>query len=311
MSETTLSEIARQSMPAKGLDFYQRYIKQLPDFGVYADVPASVYHRWPAVSKSLLHVIDTQTMAHVRQELEHPEDRRSQALDEGTLYHLYLLQRRHFDSMVAPAPINPKTGVEYGRDSKAYEAAREAAGDKLLLGKSDVARMQAMSEALARKPLAKSLARCKGEYEVSILWKDEATGLPCKARLDKLVRGQCVVDLKTVGRSASMHAFGRDASAFGYDTQAAHYLEGCRVLGLGCSRFAFIAQEDYPPYESAVYYVSDEHAEAALPLESARVRVRECMARLSACLKSDSWPGYGDEALPLRLPEWRTRNVGE
>ena len=90
----------------------------------------------------------------------------------------------------------------------------------------------------------------KGEVEMSYYWQDELTGIDCQARPDcfKIVDGRgIVVDLKTT-TDASTDSFRRDAIKYGYDMQAAMFIDACqKEYGIPCD-FIFVAIEKTPPY---------------------------------------------------------------
>ena len=54
--------------------------------------------------------------------------------------------------------------------------------------------------AVRRHPLAGAVLLASGEPEVSFYWIDAATGVTCRARVDWLVPGKALIDVKTVGR---------------------------------------------------------------------------------------------------------------
>jgi len=70
-----------------------------------------------------------------------------------------------------------------------------------------------------------------GYPQVSIIWRDEESGVPCKARLDYLKR-KAVVDLKTVEDSLGIplkKAFARSIATYKYHIQARLYLDAVKI----------------------------------------------------------------------------------
>lgn len=74
--------------------------------------------------------------------------------------------------------------------------------------------------------------------QLTVLWIDEETGMPCKARLDGVshcqldgmdAAGSIRWDLKTT-RADGPYAFNRDANGYGYDLQDAHYSSGAAAI---------------------------------------------------------------------------------
>lgn len=74
-----------------------------------------------------------------------------------------------------------------------------------------------------------------GVKERPILWECTESGLPLKAKLDILYKNQIVYDLKTTSAS-SQKSFPSHFQDFGYDRQAAFYLDAAQA-----KRFVFVA----------------------------------------------------------------------
>ena len=85
---------------------------------------------------------------------------------------------------------------------------------------------------------------------------------------------------------------------FGYDLQAAHYLDGQNALGVYRDDFYFLAVEKTPPYAVAVYRADDAF------LSTGRTKLAKLRALYAECLAADSWPGYPDTIMGLALPTW-------
>lgn len=106
----------------------------------------------------------------------------------------------------------------------------------------------------------------EGRAEVSIFWQDEATALPCKARIDFLTP-YSIIELKTLSNSvgkdiatACIHEIGYQR----YGISAVHYMYGLNYLiSQGVTefasdhrpgfQFAFIQTGDYPVFYSREY----------------------------------------------------------
>ncbi len=99
-----------------------------------------------------------------------------------------------------------------------------------------------------------------GTKELSIYWSDEA-GVRWKARPDCFTR-EIVVDLKTTG-DCRPQAFKATRERFGYDLQAAHYVDAVARLTGNKLRFAFVAVELGAPYSVWVHELAAEELRAA------------------------------------------------
>ena len=107
-------------------------------------------------------------------------------------------------------------------------------------------------------PVARWLAQ--GHKELSIYWGDEQNGR-WKARPDCFT-DDMVLDLKTT-RDCRTDPFRRTREHYGYDLQAAHYVEAVSRLTGTTPRFAFLAIELEPPYPVRVHELTAHELAAA------------------------------------------------
>lgn len=130
--------------------------------------------------------------------------------------------------------------------------------------------------------------------EKVLTWTDNETGVECKGRLD-VIMPDTIIDYKTT-TNAGTDAFMREALRYGYDLQAAMYMEAARANGYDPRAFVFIAQEKDPPYLINILYASDAF------LDRGAWIMRDLLKKYKECRDTDKWPGYGINQ--LILPEW-------
>jgi len=135
--------------------------------------------------------------------------------------------------------------------------------------------------------------------ELSIYW--DAMGIPCKARLDRLVDvGDylLVLDLKTTD-SVDPSSFEKKVSGWmNYIFQAAWYAEAASVAYNKPAKFIFIGIERAEPWSAAIFEVSDEMmAEGTNQINEARRILRECM-------ETKTWPKPEVPYNVMNLPPW-------
>jgi len=136
-----------------------------------------------------------------------------------------------------------------------------------------------------------------------LVWKDEATGVLCKGRIDRLtsVSDQpVVVDVKTTGKPASTHNFQQAVQAYGYHAQAAHYLLGVHTLmpDAPIPKFLWLVCETEAPNLVRVFEADDEAlAIGADQMAAALQQFKECEA-------SGFWPGWPEGLDIAGLPAW-------
>jgi hypothetical protein len=141
--------------------------------------------------------------------------------------------------------------------------------------------------------------------ELSVQWKDDATGVLCKARLDAYnERIGTVIDIKTT-IDASPQGFGRKLYAYGYNRQAAWYLDSLRAHNESAYHFVFIAVEKEPPYSIGLYRLSDE------AIKLSRSENQALLRRYAECSRTDVWPGYTDGIEDISIPKYGLTDMEE
>lgn len=284
--------VARADYPAFGA---------VPEVGVYANVPFSVYFSWRALNHSTLRKMDD-SAEHYRYAMDNPSDDETPSKAFGTAGHEMFLESERFAARVVPAPINPKTQKAYGRDTIAWsEYASQYAG-KMILTADEMDRLRAMIDKLRVHPSIEPLMSEPGFSEVCIVWDDAITGLRCKARIDRLIPTWGRLDLKTT-RKAKHTEFRRSLLQYGYFTQDAFYGMGVKALQdaklLACKdRSVFVAIESEPPHGIGVYEVGADS------LGLAHNIVREWLCSVESCMKRGVWPGYSEQVQAIDVPEY-------
>src|SRR5690606_17905555 len=169
-------------------------------------------------------------------------------------------------------------------------------GTVALLAK-DYARVQAMADKLSEHATATALLS-KGRAEVSAYATHERTDVRMRGRFDWL-NEDMLVDYKTAA-TADPRRFGHAAAQFGYDMQAAWYLDLARANDLDPRGFVFIVQEKEPPFEVACIQLDPD------AVESARSLNEHALERFRDCTESGVWPGHTpDEVVSAEVPGWR------
>jgi len=264
----------------------------MPEPGLYAQIPEADYHGDPhslsvSGAKDLL-----RAPALYQWRLTHPEER--DYFDFGSAAHAHLLGTGR-DVVAVDAPDWRTADARAERD-------RIRAEDRVPVLEQDWRRIEDMADAVSNHPLASSLLS-GGQPEVSAYAIDPHTGILRRGRFDYL-GPDAIVDYKTT-TSAEPSQFAKSCANYGYDMQAAWYLDLCTLLGEDRAAFAFVAQEKTEPYLVEVYAL-DDAAE-----ERGRRRNRRALETFQRCLEADHWPGYTDAAYTeLALPRWAMYEEG-
>lgn len=278
-------------------------------------MPAELYHSagvtpQPALSSSGARMIEQECPALYHYRHLDPAYVREQkrAFDIGTALHLLVLEPELFEGAVSVIEGKKKNGKPSdGYASQDAKDQRDAAygGGKTPLLPEEIAKLRAMRDAIFRHPVAK-LAFVGGVAERSYFWKDEETGIWCKARPDYApAHLRYFTDVKT-STSANPRAFERRVWDLGYHMQAAWYLDARHAIdGVRPERFAFIVVSTEPPHlVTPVWLDAETVAWGALQNQ----RARQTFAR---CLERGEWPAYRDPEKPhvdtaftVTLPPW-------
>jgi hypothetical protein len=262
--------------------------------GVYYDLSYDDYADIAAVRWSDLRLLDESALKY-RHGLTHPREDTA-ALSLGRLTHTAVLEPELIDSDYAVY----LGAVFRGRE---YDAFVDEHPGKTIVHVIEMAEALAMARSLRNYPPARKVLR-SGHSEVTLLWRDTATGILCKGRVDWLrPRAQVAADVKTT-KTIDARQFGIQAHGLLYEAQLAFYHGGLFELGLDC-QFKVLAVEKKPPFEPAVFTLGEDQ------LYAGEVVVSQLMAKLAECHESRRWgPRYACEQ-PLDLPSWAYPNEDE
>jgi len=169
---------------------------------------------------------------------------------------------------------------------KGYEAWLDlaASGSRIYLDRDEMALVKTQAEAIGRhRKAVKALVELRGLNEQAITWEDAETGLPMRARMDRvLIEAGLIVDLKTTS-SSNTKEWEKSSWEFRYHCQAALYIEAARQEWGRDFGFCFVCVSSGNPVQVAVR-VPDE----AL-LEAGRLDNRETIREVAECWRSGDW----------------------
>lgn len=255
--------------------------------GVY---PKLSYREYDAIDAWRRGVIcaGRKSMAHLRYARDNPKPATKDMLF-GQALHSSVFEPADFEKRVALAPINPKTQKPYGLDSDKAIAFMEQNPNLIVLGGDDRETLIDMGQSLRDNADTAAFLYACLETELTLVWRDEHTGVMCKTRLDGICNGGAdglgVVDLKSTG-DASPAAFARDCFNYGYHIQGAMALDALKTLGRDELDFTLIAVEKDGAYE-ATYYTLDQAW-----IEKGQETYRSILAQIAECEELGVWPGY-------------------
>lgn len=220
--------------------------------GIYYDLSADEYHADPALSSTGLKKLlrnpleywDSSPLNPDREQLD------TLALKNGRAFHTMLLEPEKFASEFAIKP-NCKTTTVKG-----------------MIGEGDYNDMLGAATVIKQSPFLSNLCE-GGRPEVSVFWRDDETGIMCRARFDYL-HPEWAIDYKTT-TDISKDKLAYTVADYGYDISAAMYMEGlrkAREMGVyqdsGHNDFILLFQSKKRPYIPRALLLSDKLLEIGL-----------------------------------------------
>lgn len=300
--------------------------------GLYR-LPPAEYHARPELSQSSAKkLLRPSCPALFKQSLD-DGDEPKHAWDIGSAAHKVVLGTGP-DLVVVEG--DGKLGPEvWNTDKVRAEVAAVRARGAVPLKPSEWDKVHAMADAIRAHPIASALFMPRGkpdlgpqgtgEAEVAVIWRDERTGVNCRAMVDYLpyfslvdrdgtpasapaYPGRLLIpDYKTTGKEygASPENIGRQMGDRQYYFQMAWYLMGLRAVGYARedSQPLLVFQETRKPY---LVTVAQPDRDA---MRLGEIRCREALDVYAKCVREDRWPGYSDDVVIAELPPWETREL--
>jgi len=260
--------------------------------GIYYDLPFPTYTKADGLNQSKLKVLKRSPRKFLHAIEVGRED--TEALGIGRAIHTAVLEPEKFHSMFFQLPeLNLRT------------TAGKAERDALLVANEGKEALKADDYQLVFDTAAAVLGHSDAAKllrdttrEMCIWWKDEATDVLCKARLDAYhAPTRTIVDLKTT-QDASPAAFRKSIYQYGYHLQAGWYAAALRAHGVMVDHFVIIAVEKASPFDVGVYRLTDE------VLKLSRKENQALLRQYAQCLRTDNWPGYTEGIVDIGLPDY-------
>lgn len=270
--------------------------------GAYPDISAEDYHGReicdaPSVSSSGLKLITSKSCrhfwAHSPMNPNRPERKAKSHFAIGHAVHDVLLlgERWNTHYYVLPEGYDSRKR-EWGDYKEAAEyAARKG---RTVLSKTQADMVLAMADQVVRDDLANALLTA-GTPEMTLAAKDPQTDVWMRARPDILPDVMEIIpDIKTAV-DASLDAYERAATKFGYFQSAAHYLDVIEQLyGPAKRRFVLITVEKEYPFVVTIDHLDDTD------IDLARLKNRHALNRFAECVRTGFWPAYTTPERPIR-----------
>lgn len=271
--------------------------------GTY-DLPSEVYHAdqmcaVPTLSSSLARLMLTRSPRHAwhaspRLNPDHQSDDRK-TFDIGRAAHRAVLGKGG-DYVAYPEHILAKNGAASTAEAKEWAGEMRARGATPLKA-AEVEQINDMAGEIMARLAAFDLTFPPARSEITAI--AEIDGVLCRAMFDHAPEDprQPLWDLKTT-TDASPEAVQRAVMGYGYDVQAAHYLEVWKAATGEDRAFQFMFIEKDAPHEISIVRLGGDSLTMAMKRTA---RAREMWGH---CLKSGVWPGYPADIIQIDLPEF-------
>jgi hypothetical protein len=144
------------------------------------------------------------------------------------------------------------------------------------------------------------------EYQLSLFWTDEQSGVRMKTRPDICKRKKnVIVNLKTT-LDGSPEAFSKDINKYDYALQACIESRGCVASGImpTVDNYFWLVVEKVAPFNATIYEFTQSDLNACMD------NLDFLLNKIARAEKQNLWPGYSERAdnkygiLNAKIPLW-------
>lgn len=256
----------------------------IPDEGLYQDVPFADYLAWNLPSQSSIKA-GRITMAHLKAALD--GERTVKVTDDMTLGAALGV------AFLEPAQMATRVVLWDGgiRRGKEWDAFRLEHAGKAILTENMYRKLDGMVKSLRRNAAVRKWVSTIEAVEVSVVGKIE--GVKVKGRCDALPATGPIVDIKKV-TSCDDRTIAAVVERLGYFIQGALYRKLFNRRG-----FELLCVEGTYPHDVRRVTFTEDYLSDGLDT------VTGILNGMKHCQQTGIWPGYGDEPLELDIPAWR------
>lgn len=258
----------------------------------FKKIPISEYDALPALRSTALKEF-------LRSPRHYQYSQSKEARDENDGKSHFLLGRLVHAAILEPETVKAEFAVVDAstRNTKIYKDTVEKHPGKGIVLQHELEQANRIVRAVNGLDKVKELIdSCSKEISAAAMIEE----VYCKARLDLWNEKEGhIIDLKTTNESALNFPY--TFYKYGYDISSAFYVDVLLANGINVSNFSFIVVEKNPPYGVMLYHITEEM------LEYGRGKYLPALAKYKQCLRTQSFPGYSLESVPLVPPVNRTQ----
>jgi len=275
--------------------------------GLGYNIPEELYRSDHGLNQSLLKAFGTaKSPQHFLWEKEHPKEE-TDSLRIGRFVDAAMLGN------VSSFSLNDHFAVFTGavRRGKEWESFKEFNAGKTILNQQESERAIGAAAALSDHEDSQRILKVCSK-QVAVIAEPTNIGR-CKGLIDLLPDSKLcdplllayAFDLKTAA-DASPEGFARACYDFGYDIQAAFYMDILNACGVPVKNFGFIVVENKPPHLVKIHYLERE----SLIIRRAQEKYTNWGIAYRECVKRDFWPGYGGSWSEITYRPWMLKDEG-
>jgi hypothetical protein len=287
--------------------------------GIHTDISIDEYHENKTHISATGIKMAKKSLSYWKWMQDHPQERKLH-FDFGNAFEIALLDPLTFPKEVAIMQTQswiakaleekkelkvPKSSVSYKANESKFMTENESKYIIPDTGKKSYENIECMLESCYRDATIKKLINGT-EYQLSLFWKHEGTGLNMKTRPDICKRKKnVIVNLKTTN-DGSPKAFSKDLANYDYPLQAAIEIMGCLRTGLmeKVDNYFWLVVEDEPPFNATIYEFTESDINWAFD------ELDYVLNKIARAKKENLYPGYGDRSdnqygiLKADIPLW-------
>jgi len=301
--------------------FVPEWPAECPAPGIY-EVSFEEYRAWPAINASALKIGYQTSALHMKAAIDGVLNSDSRARKFGRAIHARLLEPDTFaerfliagrcQELLKSGKRKGEPCGKWGRfhydgswfcGAHRHEAAVEPAE---YVDGNEAEQIERIVKSVYSHSVVKMLS-AHGGAEVSIIWNWD--GFACKARFDKwITKANCpdtIVDLKKCQVfKADDHSLQSSIRTYGWDLQAAWYVDGAEKITGTKPLWAWVFLEDNEPFDTRPVWCSK-----AL-MEIGRIKMQSAFDLYKCCVEVSQWPGYCENIEELYPAEWEMKRYG-
>lgn len=235
----------------------------------------------------------------VAETIPHPPA--SQALQLGSAFHTYLLERHLWSKEVAimPEGMNRRSNASK-KEMDDWLAEQTAAGVEIIISCEQYEKIKRMFESAMANAEIRTIVEADGVCERALRWQCRETGLWLKCRFDKLLAdtGRTIVNVKTAA-DPTPWAWSKQAYDLGYYRQEAFYCDGRKTVLDADGEHLYVVVGNDAPFEAVVYKLGEKDRELG------RRHNLHDLHMLAECRQFGIWDSrYADRVVDVSLPAY-------